>query len=86
MANKRFTHEEIKVKVNDILCDTFGIKAEVISDDSSLRYNLMLDSLDYIELMMTIERDFSIKIPDSEMGSYKECTVRDVYNIVELYL
>lgn len=56
------TAEKIRLLIEDKL----GIKADDIKDESAFKDDLGADSLDVVELMMEMETEFDIKIPDAE--------------------
>jgi acyl carrier protein len=52
--------------LQEILVSHFGVDAETIQPTSDFIKDLGLDSLDVIELIMLIEEDFAIDIPDEK--------------------
>ncbi|MBP8989808.1 MAG: acyl carrier protein [Clostridia bacterium] len=52
--------------VRDILVDQLGIDADEITMDSNFIEDLNADSLDIVELVMAMEQEFGISIPDEE--------------------
>lgn len=53
-------------KVKSIIADQLGIDEEEISTESSFIEDLGADSLDIVELIMSLEEEFEIEIPDEE--------------------
>lgn len=53
-------------KVKKIIVEQLGVEEEEISLDSSFIDDLGADSLDIVELIMALEEEFDIEIPDSE--------------------
>lgn len=51
-------------RVTDIVADQFGVDKEKISADTSFVNDLGADSLDTVELVMELEEEFDINIPD----------------------
>lgn len=49
-------------KINGILSDEFEVDVEKMLPDSNIRQVLELDSLDYIDLVVVVENNFSIKV------------------------
>ena len=68
-------------KVNGILCEQFDIEPDKITMETSLIYDLGADSLDVVELLMSIEDEFSMEIPDEEIENIK--TVGDIVKYIE---
>ena len=53
-------------KVKDIIIDKLGVEEEKISADASFVDDLGADSLDTVELIMQLEEEFGIEIPDDD--------------------
>ncbi len=68
-------HEQISTKLNGIIAESLGVNAEEIQVSSSFIEDLGADSLDIVELVMAIEKEFSIEIPDED--AEKIATVQD---------
>ena len=75
--------EKIEKKVNDVLVDVLGIDSSEIKDDAVLETDLWADSLDAVEIVMGLEHEFGISIPDEKMYGNESCKVKDVYDLVE---
>lgn len=75
--------EKIEKKVNDVLNDVLGIEYSEIKDDAVLEDDFGADSIDAVEIVMELEREFGISIPDEKMYSNESCTVKDVYDLVD---
>lgn len=59
---------EIEAELTDILVDVLGLERDSITMEAKLEEDLDVDSLDIIELLMTLEDHFDIKIPYEEDG------------------
>jgi acyl carrier protein len=70
--------EEIKRKIIELV-ETKSDENAQITDDKPLK-ELGLDSLDCIELMIDVEREFDVEIPDEKSENVR--TIEDVVNIV----
>jgi acyl carrier protein len=57
---------EIEVKLSDLLVDELGIERDNITMDAKFEEDLEVDSLGVVELLMALEDNFSVKIPDEE--------------------
>jgi acyl carrier protein len=67
--------QEIVSKVNEIISESLGVSQDEISPESSFIEDLGADSLDIVELIMAIEKEFKLEIPDEE--AEKISTVQD---------
>ena len=53
-------------KVKSIIAEQLGVKIEEVTDTASFVDDLGADSLDTVELVMALEEEFGIEIPDEE--------------------
>jgi acyl carrier protein len=72
--------EEIFGKIKEIIIDQLGVEEDTITTNSSFIDDLGADSLDIVELIMAIEEEFDLEIPDSE--AEKVATVNDVVEYI----
>lgn len=56
----------IEEKVKQIIVDQLGVNAEEVTDEASFIDDLGADSLDTVELVMALEEEFDIEIPDED--------------------
>jgi acyl carrier protein len=68
-------------KVQEIVAEKLGIEKSKITMEASFIDDLGADSLDTVELIMKMEEDFGIEIPDEEAEKLK--TVGDVVNYLD---
>lgn len=68
-------------KFQEILIDHLGVDAEQILPSSNLTQDLGADSLDHIEIIMAVEVEFEIDIPDEEAEKCQ--TVEECLAIIE---
>lgn len=68
-------------KVCKMLADQLGIPADTIKPESEVIKDLGADSLDVVELMMAIEEEYGITLPDGEVENIK--TVQDIVGMLE---
>lgn len=71
-------------EVKEILVDQLEINADDIELTSSLIDDLGADSLDAIDIVMTIEDQYSIEVPDEMIKNMK--TVEDIVSFIESHL
>ena len=71
----------IFTKVSELIANELGVAKEIIKLETRLEEDLGADSLDAVELVMTIEEKFSLVVPDDIMQNFK--TVGDIVNFIE---
>jgi acyl carrier protein len=71
----------IQERVKNIIVDQLAVEAEKVTDTASFIDDLGADSLDIVELVMTMEEEFELDIPDEDAEKMK--TVGDVINYVK---
>ena len=73
--------EEVFSKVKEIIVEQLGVAENTVTLESSFIDDLGADSLDIVELIMSLEEEFDMEIPDSD--AEKIVTVNDVVNILK---
>ena len=73
----------IEAKVKNIIADQLGVGEDEIKPESSFIEDLGADSLDIVELVMAMEEEFEVEIPDEEAENIK--TVGDAINYVNTH-
>lgn len=69
-------------KVKEILCDQLDIEdVETVTLEASITDDLGADSLDVVDLVMSIEEEFGVEIPDDQVENVK--TVGDMVKYIE---
>ena len=72
---------EIQSKVTEIIVDKLGVDASEVKLEASFTNDLGADSLDTVELIMELEKEFDVQIPDSEAEKIQ--TVGDAIAYIE---
>jgi len=75
------THSEVVETVNKILVEEFEIDEAALTPHAHLYEELRLDSLDAVDLVAALEREFGVKIERQE----HEETVRSIRTLEEVY-
>ncbi|HZI05366.1 MAG TPA: acyl carrier protein [Archangium sp.] len=73
----------IEAKVKNIIADQLGVGEDEITPESSFIEDLGADSLDIVELVMAMEEEFEVEIPDEEAENIK--TVGDAINYINTH-
>ena len=73
--------EEILEKVKKIIVEQLGVAETAVTMEASFIDDLGADSLDIVELIMALEEEFDMEIPDSD--AEKVVTVGDVVDYIK---
>ena len=68
-------------KVKEIIIDQLDADENAVVADASITDDLGADSLDVVDLVMSIEEEFDIEVPDEEVANMK--TVGDIVKYIE---
>lgn len=72
--------QDIAVRVKQLVSDNLGVDGAKINETSSFVDDLGADSLDTVELVMALEEEFGIEIPDEDAEKIQ--TVQDAISYV----
>jgi len=81
IVNTMSDRQDILNRVKKVTVEELGVKEEEVSETASFQEDLGADSLDVVELVMALEDEFGIDIPDEEVGEIK--TVGDAVSYIE---
>jgi acyl carrier protein len=73
--------DEIMEKVRGVIVDQLNVEEDDVTEDASFIDDLGADSLDIVELVMALEEEFGISIPDEEAEHIK--SVGDAVSFIE---
>ncbi|MTH17783.1 phosphopantetheine-binding protein [Flavobacterium sp. LC2016-01] len=76
--------EEIITKINGFLVDEFEVDNDEIEPDANLKDTLGLDSLDYVDLVVSIEANFGVKLVEADFVGI--ATFQNFYDLIETKL
>lgn len=68
-------------KVRGILVDQLDVEEEKVTMEASVSEDLGADSLDFVDLVMSLEEEFDVEIPDDQVENIK--TVGDIVKYIE---
>lgn len=68
-------------KIREIIVDQLGVSEESVNIDTNLMKDLEADSLDAVEIIMAIEDEYGIEVPDEDAEKFQ--VVSDIVKYVE---
>jgi len=68
-------------KIRDLVVEQLGIDADMVKPETNMMKDLEADSLDAVEIILGIEEEFGLDIPDEEAEKFE--TVQDLVDYVE---
>ncbi len=68
-------------KVKELLCDQLDVEEDAVTMEASIIDDLGADSLDVVDLVMSLEDEFDAEIPDEDVEGMK--TVGDIVKFIE---
>ncbi|MBL8067483.1 MAG: acyl carrier protein [Armatimonadetes bacterium] len=72
---------EVFERVRKVICEQLSVTESEVAEDKRFQEDLNADSLDVVELIMALEEEFGIEIPDDDVANMK--TVGDVTSYIE---
>ncbi len=76
--------EEIIAKINGFLVDEFEVDNDDIEPNANLKDTLGLDSLDYVDLVVSIESNFGVKLVEADFVGISD--FQSFYDLIETKL
>ena len=73
--------ENVEEKVKGLLMKSFDMKPEEVTSEANLKEDLEMDSLEIVELVVALEKEFEVQIGDGTISN-KNC-VNDVVKVVQ---
>ncbi len=70
-------------KVRDIICNQLGKSEDKVTLESSIVEDLGADSLDVVEMLMAMEEEFNMTLPDEACADLK--TVNDIVTFIDAH-
>lgn len=68
-------------RIREIICDQLDLEEDKVTMDSDIMEDFEADSLDVVDLVMSIEDEFSLEVPDDQIENFR--TVGDVVRYIE---
>ena len=73
--------EEIIDKLKELVVDQLGVEEDEVTMEATMQDDLGADSLDLVDLVMSVEEEFGVKVADEDLENIK--TVGDIVNYIE---
>ena len=73
--------EEIFDKLKELVVDQLGVEEDEVTMEATMQDDLGADSLDLVDLVMSVEEEFGVKVADEDLENIK--TVGDIVNYIE---
>ncbi len=74
------SREEIVVRVNDFLIDEFELDEEQLIPNALMKEDLDIESLDFVDIAVIIEKQFGLKVTSEQMVKIKK--LEDLYSFI----
>jgi len=81
LKTKYMERKEIESLIKNFLIEDMEIDATKMHDDARLKEDLGLDSLDFVDIVVIVEKYFGFKIKPEEMSNV--LTVKDFYDYID---
>ena len=73
--------EEIFDKLKELVVDQLGVEEDEVTMEASMQDDLGADSLDLVDLVMSVEDEFGVKVADEDLENIQ--TGGDIVNYIE---
>ena len=77
------SREDIVTIVNDFLIDEFELEEEQLKPGAKMKEDLDIESLDFVDIAVIIEKEFGLKVTSEQMVKIKK--LEDLYNFILAY-
>ncbi len=68
-------------RIREIICDQLDLEEDKVTMDSDIMEDFEADSLDVVDLVMSIEDEFGLEVPDDQIENFR--TVGDAVRYIE---
>ena len=80
---KKYSREEIESGVREVIARCMDLRTDEVNNDDLMKEDIGCDSIDCVEIVMDLEKEFSISIPDNECDAAAGWTVSELCDYVE---
>ena len=81
LEQEKMAKEEIFEKLKELVVDQLGVEEDEVTMEASMQDDLGADSLDLVDLVMSVEEEFGVKVADEDLENIK--TVGDIVDYIE---
>lgn len=74
------SREDVVTIVNNFLIDEFELEEDQLNPDAQMKEDLDIESLDFVDIAVIIEKEFGLKVTSEQMIKIKK--LEDLYNFV----
>ncbi|HBE02689.1 MAG: acyl carrier protein [Spirochaetes bacterium GWF1_41_5] len=74
------TREQVIEKINNFIVEDFEVERDKLRPDANIIETLEIDSLDLVDLVVLIEKNFGFKVKNEELTAIR--TLGDLYNYI----
>lgn len=75
--------EDIENKINGFLIEEFEIEGSKISPDAHLKNDLGLESLDFVDIAVIVQKEFGLTLKGEEMTAIR--TLQNLYDYIDTF-
>jgi acyl carrier protein len=80
---KKYSREEIESGVREVIARCMGLETDEVKNDDLMKEDIGCDSIDCVEIVIELEKEFDISIPDNEVDAAAGWTVSELCDYVE---
>ena len=80
---KMYSRQEIESGVREVIARCRDLETDEVKNDDLMKEDIGCDSIDCVEIVMELEKEFGINIPDNEVDAAAGWTVSELCDYVE---
>jgi acyl carrier protein len=80
---KKYSREEIESGVREVIARCMQLETDEVKNDDLMKEDIGCDSIDCVEIVIELEKEFYINIPDNEVDAAAGWTVSELCDYVE---
>ena len=80
---KKYSRDEIESGVREVIARCMDLETDEVKNDDLMKEDIGCDSIDCVEIVIELEKEFSISIPDNEVDAAAGWKVSELCDYVE---